>query len=86
MFGQEDNTNLGKHVFHDSNQQRKLWAWLGQSCSRFKVVFLSQLFVILLIMFGCFWKIRFSKTCDESLVWMGISYRAAICFSLSAKQ
>ena len=51
MTDQEDNINLGKIVFDDNNQERKSWACLGQTCSRSMIVFLSQLFVILLIIF-----------------------------------
>ena len=66
MTGQEDNLNLGKIVFDDT-QKRKSWACLGQTCSRSLIVFLSQLFVILLIIFCCFWRIHLSKTCDNQL-------------------
>ena len=70
MTDQEDKINPGKIVFDDNNQERKSWACLGQTCSRSLIVFLSQLFVILLIIFGCFWRIHFSKTFDESIVWV----------------
>ena len=72
MIHQEHIINLGQFVFDDNNQQRKSWACLGQSCSRSLFVFLSQLFVVLLIIFSCFWKIHISKTCDENIVWVGI--------------
>ena len=49
MTYQEENINLGKIVFDDNNQERKSWACLGQPFSRSLIVFLSQLFVILLI-------------------------------------
>ena len=71
MTDQEDNINLGQIVFDDNNQERNFWACLGQTYSRSQIVFLSQLFVILLIIFGCFWRIHLSKTCDESTVWVG---------------
>ena len=77
MTDPEDNINLGKIVFDDSNQERKSWACLGQTCSRSLIVFLYQLFVILLIIFGWFWKSHFSKTCDESTVWVGVLCSAA---------
>ena len=77
MIDQENNINLGKIVFDDNNQERKSWACLGQTCSRSLIVFLSQLFVILLIIFGCFWRIHLTKTCDESTVWVGILCSAA---------
>ena len=68
MTDQKNITNLGKNVFDNNNQARKSRACLGQTCSRSLIVFLSQLFVILLIIFGCFWRIHLSKTCDESTV------------------
>ena len=37
---------------------------MGQTCSRCLIVFLYELFVILLIIFGCFWRIHLSKTCE----------------------
>ena len=77
MPDKEDNINLGKNVFDDSNQERKSWACSGQTCSRSLIVFRSQLFVILLIIFGCFWRSYLSKTCDESTVWVGILCSAA---------
>ena len=42
------------------------------TCSRSLIVFLSQLFVIFLTIFGCFWRIHLSKDCHESTVWVGI--------------
>ena len=77
MTDQEENINLGKIVFDDNNQERKSWARLGQTCSRSLIVFLSQLFVIYLIIFGCLWRIHLSKICDESTVWVGILCCAA---------
>ena len=76
MTDQEE-FNLGKKVFDDNNQERISWACLGQICSTSLIVFLSQLFVILLIIFGCLWRIHFSKICDESTVWVGILCSAA---------
>ena len=77
LTDQEDNINLGKIVFDDNNQERKSWACLGQTCSRSLIVFFSQLFFYLLIIFGCFWRIHLSKTCDESTVSVGILCSAA---------
>ena len=73
----EDKINPDKIVFDDNNQERKSWSYLGQTCSRSLNVFLSQLFVNLLIIFGCFWRIHLSKTCDEPTVWVGILCGAA---------
>ena len=42
----EDKVFLDKIVFDDNNQERKSWSFLGQTCSRSMIVFLSQLFVI----------------------------------------
>ena len=77
MTDLEDNINLGKFVFDDNNQEKKSWACLGQTCSRSLIVLLSRLFVILLIIFGCFWRNHLSKICDESIVWVGILCSAA---------
>ena len=77
MTDQEDYFNLGKIVFDENNQEKKSWACLGQTCSRSLFVFLSQLFVILLIIFSCFWRIHLSKTCDEPTVWVGCLCSAA---------
>ena len=77
MTDQEYNINLGKIVFDGNNQEMKSWACLGQTCSRSLIVFLSQLYVNLLIVSGCFWRIHLSKTCDESTVWVGVLCSAA---------
>ena len=77
MTEQEENIILGKIVCDDNNQERKSWSRLGQTCSRSLIVFLSQLFVPLLIIFGCFWRIHHSETCDESTVWVRILCSAA---------
>ena len=77
MTDQEDNINLDKIVLDDNNEERKSSACLGKTCSRSLIVFLSQIFFILLITFRCFWRIHLSKTCDKSPVWVGISCSAA---------
>ena len=71
MTYQEDNNNLGEIVLDDHNQGRKCWTCLGQTCSGWLIVFLSQLFVNSMIIFSCFWRIHFSKSCGESTVWVG---------------
>ena len=68
MTDLEDEIFLGKTVFDDTNKERKSWSCMGQTCSRSLIVFLSQLFVIFLIIFGWFRIIHLSKTCDESTV------------------
>ena len=77
MTDQEHNIYLGKIVLDENNQERKSWNCLGETCFRSLIVFLSQLFVILLIIFGCFWRIHLPKTCDESKVWVGTLCSAA---------
>ena len=77
MTDQEDNINVGKIAFDDNNQEGKSWACLGKTCPSSLIVFLSQLSFILLIIFGCFWRIHLSKPCDESTVWVGVLCSAA---------
>ena len=72
-----DNISLDKIVFDDQKVENRPWSCLGQSCSRSLIVFLSQFFVILLIVCGCFWRIHLAKTSDESTVWVGILCSAA---------
>ena len=67
MTDHEDNNNLGKILFDDSNQERKSWACLRQNCSRSLIVFLSHLFVNLLIIFGCFGEFFFQKLVTNQL-------------------
>ena len=76
MIDLEDNFTLRKIVFDDKNQENFSWASLGQTCSRSLIVFLSQLFVILLIICGCFWRIHLSKPCDESTELFGLEFCA----------
>ena len=56
-----EDINLGKIDFDENHQERKSWSCLGQTCSRSLIVFLSQLFVILLIIFACFCRIHISQ-------------------------
>ena len=53
--------NPEKIVFDDNNRDRKPCCCLKQSCSRSLTVFLSELCVILLIVFGGFWTIHLSQ-------------------------
>ena len=85
MTDQEDNINLGKIVFDDSNQEGKYWACLGQTGSRSLNMFLFQLSVILFIIFGCFRRIHLSKTYDDSNVWVGNLCSVAGYILLSAR-
>ena len=77
MIDREDNINLAKVVFDNNKKDSKSWSCLGQTCSRSLILFLSHFFDILLIIFGCFWKIHLTKTCDESTVWVGTLGSAA---------
>ncbi len=76
MLDHNDKINLDKNVFDDQNVERRSWSCLGQTSSRSLIEFLSQVFVILLFICGCFWRILLAKTCDESPVWIGILCRA----------
>ena len=77
MLDHTDNINLDKIVFDDQNVERRSWSCLGPACSRLLIVFLSQFFVIPLIVCGCFWRIHLAKACDEFTVWLGILCSAA---------
>ena len=48
-------------------------------------MFLSQLFVIVLIIFGCFWKIHLSNFSEEPTVWVVILCSAAAYVSTSLR-
>ena len=61
MTDEDDSIILGKTVFGDSNQERKSWSCMKQACSRYLVLFLSQLVVVSLIIFGSFWRIIIQK-------------------------
>ena len=73
MTEQTDNgLNLGNFVFDDNNQERQSWKCFGQTCNRSLVVFLSQFFVILLILACCIVRITLAETCEETTVWIAI--------------
>ena len=64
--------NLGNFVFDDNNQERQSWKCFGQTCNRSLVVFLSQFFVILVILVCCIVRITLATTCEETTVWIAI--------------
>ena len=64
----ETNLNLEKVVFDGNNSERNSWTCVGQTCSRSLIVFLSQFFIILLIILGSFWRIHLATSCEESTV------------------
>ena len=74
MTDLEDKFCPGESLFGNNIQER---ACLGQSCSRILINFLSQLFVNVLNIFGCFCTIHLSKRYDESIVWLGFLCSAA---------
>ena len=76
---QQDNINPENVFFDDNSQERKSWSCLQQTSSRSLIVFLSQLFVIIIIIFGCFWTIHLSRPCCESTVRVGILCSTAGC-------
>ena len=65
-------SNLGNFVFDDNNQERQSWKCFGQTCNRSLVVFLSQFFVILVILVFCIVRITLATTCEETTVWIAI--------------
>ena len=67
----DNGLNLGNFVF-DDNQERQSWKCFGQTCNRSLVVFLSQFFVILLILACCIVRITLTETCEETTVWIAI--------------
>ena len=77
MFNPADQINLDKIVFDENNSERRSWSCIGHFCSRSLLVFLSQIFVISLVILGSFWRIHLSKSCDESTVWVEILCSAA---------
>ena len=68
----DNGLNLGNFVFDDNNQERQSWKCFGQTCNRSLVVFLSQFFVILLILPCCIVRITLAETCEETTVWIAI--------------
>ena len=68
----DNDLNLGNFVFDDNNQERQSWKCFGQTCNRSLVVFLSQFFVILLILACCIVRITLAETCEETTVWIAI--------------
>ena len=60
--------NLGNFVFDDNNQERQSWKCFGQTCNMSLVVFLSQFFVILVILVCCIVQITLDTTCEETTV------------------
>ena len=68
----DNGLNLGNFVFDDNNQERQSWKCFGQTCNRSLVVFLSQFFVILLILACCIVRITLAETFEETTVWIAI--------------
>ena len=64
--------NFGNFVFDDDNQERQSWKCFGQTCNRSLIVFLSQFFVILVILACCIVRITLATTCEETTVWIAI--------------
>ena len=61
--------NLGNFVF-DENHEPKSWKVLGRTCNRSLLVFMCQLFVIVLILACAIVRIMLSTTCEETTVWV----------------
>ena len=63
---------LGNFVFDVNNQERQSWKCFGQTCNRSLVVFVSQFFVILLVLACCIVRITLAGTSEETTVWIAI--------------
>ena len=57
-----------KRDFDDNSRERISRSCLGQICIRSVIEILSHFFLILLIIFPCFWKNCLLKTLDQSTV------------------
>ena len=55
---------LGNCVIDDKHQERQSWKNFGQTCNRSLVVFISQFYVILLILACCFARMTLAETCE----------------------
>ena len=77
--------NLGNFVFDDNNQERQSWKCFEQTCNRSLVVFLSQFFVILVILVCCTVRITLATTCEETTVWIAILSSTVGCILPSPK-
>ena len=77
MANQADQINLDKNVFDEKISEEKSWSYIGHSCSRSLIVFLSHFFVTSLVILGSFWRLHLSKSCDESTIWVEILCSAA---------
>ena len=76
MANQADQINLEKILFDENNSERKSWSCTGHSCSRSLIVFLSQFFVILIVIPGKFWRIHLSKS------WTRVQFGWEFCLVL----
>ena len=68
----DNGLNLGNFAFDDNNQERQSWKCFGQTCNRSLVVFLSQFFVIFLILACCIVRKTLAETCEKTTVWIAI--------------
>ena len=64
--------NLENFVFDEENHERKSWKLFGRTCNRSLLVFLCQLFVIVLMLVCAIVRIMLSTTCEETTVWVTI--------------
>ena len=64
--------NLGNFVFDEENHERKSWKFFGRTCNRSLLVFMSQFFVIVLLLACAIVRIMLSTTSEETTVWVAI--------------
>ena len=64
--------NLVNFVFDEENHERKSWKFFGRTCNTSLLVFMCQVFVIVLILAYAIVRIMLSTTCEETTVWEAI--------------
>ena len=63
---------LGDIVFDDNNQKRQSGKFFGKTCNRSLLVFMSQFFILLLILACYFERITLAENCGETTVYIAI--------------
>ena len=76
---------LSNFVFDDNNQERQSCKSFRQTCNRSLVVFLSQFFVILVILACCIVRITLATICEETTVCIAIPSSTVGCILPSHK-
>lgn len=72
MPDETDVPGIENFVFDDNNQERKSWKFGKLSIPRSEVVYFTQIFVVLIIIAGCFARLWFVTTCEETTLWAAL--------------